>query len=289
MYRNYVHDAIREQHMKIIHHFGVKISQEEDVEAFSAIGIQLDRGPANLPGSRIASFEIAEDDPRWFEAKRLAENCKITDFARTEFSDAELESADVHCIVASGHKGYPEPSDNMGYLGVTYDQSEHCSRCGIGLRQVQPFRIAFDPILKQKVLQLNWIFDEFFVSREVWAQIFEPLGIGFWSVLSSKTGEILDSVVQLQVSERADLEFEPEDSYRCPECGLTKFPLSLRGLAPRPRSIPAAIFRSTEFFGSGANAFNRVFVSWSVFKAIQRSGLRGMRFYPCSPALSNNQ
>jgi len=275
--------------MRIIHHFGLSILQEEDAEAFSAVGIKLDRGPADLPGSRIASFEIAEDDPRWFEAKPLAEKCKITDFVRTEFSDAELESADVHCIMASGHKGYPEPSDNMDYLGITYDRSEYCTRCGIGLRQVQPFRIAFNPTLKQKVLQLNWVFDEFFIDRDVWATVFEPLGIGFWPVLSSKTGATLGSVVQLKISQQADLKLEAEDSLTCPHCGRTKFPMALRGFAPKPSIIPAPIFRSTEFFGSGANAFNRIFVSSALFKAIQGSRLRGFNFYPCTPAHNNNR
>jgi hypothetical protein len=53
--------------MEIIHHFGVSIRRELDIQAFLDLGIHLDRGPEHLPGSTLASFDISEDDPRWTE------------------------------------------------------------------------------------------------------------------------------------------------------------------------------------------------------------------------------
>lgn len=270
--------------MRIIHHFGLNISREEYADEFSAAGIQLDRGPANLPGSNVASFEIAEDDPRWPEAQLLAAKCKITHFVRTEFSDLELESADVLCMVATGNRGYPEPSKGLGYLESTYDVSEYCSKCGVGLRQVRPFQIGFIPNLNRSILQLNWVFDEFFVDANVWAAVFEPFGIGCWPVLSSKTGNALESIVQLQISERAQLNIEPETLSLCSRCGRTKSAITFRGFAPSPCRAPASIFRSNQYFGTDANAFSRIFVRSPVFEQIRRAGLRGIEFYPCLPA-----
>lgn len=267
--------------MKIIHHFGLNISQEKDAQAFAAAGIKLDRGPANLPGSRIASFEIAEDHPSWSEAQHLAEKFKITDFVRTEFSDLELGSAQVLCMIATGNKSFPEPSENRGYLDATYDLSEYCVRCGTGLRQVRPFQIGLTSNPNRTILQLNWIFDEFFVDQEVWAAVFEPFDIKTWPVLSSKTGEILDSIVQLRISQRSHMRLVIEKLTICSDCGRSKFPIEFRRFAPSPVDIPAPIFKSIECFGPDANSINRVFVSSSVFKEIRRARLRGVSFYPC--------
>ena len=92
--------------MEIIHHFGLKISSEEDARKFSILGIQLERGPRNLPGSSIASFEISELDRRWEEVQRVAEKYKITEFERTRFSKSELNSSNALCMLASVPKGY---------------------------------------------------------------------------------------------------------------------------------------------------------------------------------------
>jgi len=248
---------------------------------FAAAGIDIDRGPANLPGARIASFEIAEDDPRWEVAQRLASTYKITDFVRTEFSETELESASALCIVASGNRGYPEPSKGLGFLESTYDLSEYCIDCGTGLRQVRPFQIGFSPNLRRTIMQLNWVFDEFFVDREVWTEVFKPFGVKCWPVQSSKTGDTLDTIVQLQISERTRLKLEGEHQPTCSCCGRVKFPIEFRGFAPSPSDIPAPIFKSIETFGADRTSFSRVFVSSGVFESIRRSGLRGVQFYPC--------
>jgi hypothetical protein len=267
--------------MEIFHHFGIRIASEAEAQVFSSIGIHLEHGPKNLPGSHIASFEISEDAPQWIEAKLLAERVKITEFVRTEFSESELGVADDLCMLASSHRGYPEPSDKLGYLKATYDLSDFCAKCGIGARQIRPFRLKSAPNLRLAVLQLNWVFDEFFVDRDVWARTFEPFGIGYLPVLAHKTGSELASIVQLQILQQADLEMDEASNILCSNCGRGKTPLSLKGFAPAPTSVPAPIFRSTQYFGSDAGAFNRVFVSAALFKEIRRTNLRGVEFYPC--------
>src|SRR6185312_8763815 len=156
----------RGESMEIFHHFGIRISRESDARAFAELGIRLERGPEGLPGTSIASFEISENEPHWRDTQFLAEKFKITEFVRTEFSDYELANTSALCVLASTQRGYPQPSKTMGYLDTTYDLSEYCTDCGIGLRQIHPFRIKINTALGRSLLQLNWVFDELFVSRD---------------------------------------------------------------------------------------------------------------------------
>jgi hypothetical protein len=218
------------------------------------------------------------------DARRLAAKFQITEFARTQFVQSEFDAAKSLCMFASSHRGYPEPSEKHGFLAATFDLSEHCTKCGIGRRQIRPFGIKSEPILKHSIMQLNWIFDEYFVARDVWPAVFEPLGIGCWPVVLDRTGEEMESVVQLRVSDHADLNLDEANAAVCPTCGRTKTSMDLRGFCPEPASIPAPIFKSTQFFGSDGNAFNRVLVSSSLYSEIKKDRLRGAEFYPCGPA-----
>jgi RHS repeat-associated protein len=179
-----------------------------------------------------------------------------------------------------------EPVTLHKYLYVGGDPvnalSGYCRQCGVGLRQINPFRVRIHPTLKRSMLQLNWVADEFFVSREVWADVFCPLGIDHWPVISARTGEPLNSVVQLRISEQADLKVSNSEGESCSCCGRVKMPFLLRGFAPETCCIPSPIFRSAQYFGTGANAFNRVLVSAPLFREIQRHTLRGIEFYPCA-------
>jgi hypothetical protein len=135
-------------------------------------------------------------------------------------------------------------------------------------------------------MQLNWIFDEYFVARDVWTAIYEPLGIDCWPVVLDRTGEAIESVVQLRITHYADLNLDESNAIVCPPCGRKKTRMDLRGFCPEPVGIPAPIFKSTQFFGSDSNAFNRVLISSSLHKEIKKDRLRGVEFYPCGPNLA---
>ncbi|HLW78343.1 MAG TPA: hypothetical protein VKU44_01985, partial [Terriglobia bacterium] len=226
--------------------------------------------------------EIAEDDPRWKRVALLAPRFKATDFVSTKFSAAELDGARFLGMLASGHFGYPEPSDNHGYLQQTFDLAGYCPACGVGKRQTSPFRLRKAPALANKFLQLNWIFDEFFVKPEVWAAIFQPLGIGFRPVALNKTGVEIDSVVQLDVSRSFDVNLDGRDGEECTRCGRKKYRYVLRGPYPKPVGADAMMFKSAQYFGSGANAFKLVFVSRVLYGKMKEAGLKGAVFYPCA-------
>ncbi len=269
--------------MEIVHHFGIKLSCDDERQEFVDIGIDLELGARVPSGNIITSFEIGEHDPQWIEARRLAAKFQITETVRTQFVQSEIDAAKVMCILASSHRGYPEPSEKHGFLAATFDLSDYCSKCGIGRRQIRPFRIKSVPVLKRSIMQLNWIFDEYFVAREVRTAVFEPLGIDYWPVVLDRTGDEINSVVQLKISHHADLNLDEANAIACSTCGRTKTKMDLRGFCPEPVSIPAPIFKSTQYFGSDGAAFNTVLISSFLYKEIKKNSLRGVEFYPCGP------
>src|ERR1039458_2520170 len=101
--------------MEVVHHFGIKLSCDADRQEIVDIGIDLQTGPCVPSGSIITSFEIGEHDPRWIDAQRVAAKFQITQFARTQFAQSELDNAKALCILSSSQRGYPEPSQKRGF------------------------------------------------------------------------------------------------------------------------------------------------------------------------------
>jgi hypothetical protein len=109
------------------------------------------------------------------------------DIVRTEFSNAEIESAEWLRMRGEWHHGYPLPREELGYLIATYDLSEYCMECGVGAKQVAPFRMRGEPKWGRRgILQLNWVFGEYFVKPSVWRDVFEPHHIPYRSVIDAK-------------------------------------------------------------------------------------------------------
>jgi hypothetical protein len=227
--------------MKIIHRIAITNPSNSSLQELSELAIALKGGSKHPTVPSIFYFEIGENDKRWQQVQRLVAASKLTDFVRTSFSESEIEEADVLSMLGATQRGYPEPSERLGFLEETYDLSNYCRRCGTGNRQISPFRIKFVPELKRSIMLLNWVFDEYFVAPEVWTEVFEPFGIGFWPVLKHRTGSEISSVVQLRVSSEIDLCLDETDASRCSVCGRKKTKFSLRGLCPRPVSATLKI------------------------------------------------
>lgn len=269
--------------MEILHHFGIKLSSDHGGQEFADLGIKLEPATRLPNGNIITSFEIGEHDPRWTIAQRLAARFQLTEFVRTEFAESEVNAAKTMCIFASSQQGYPEPSEKFGFMAATFDLSDYCRKCGVGRRQIRPFRIKPVPNLKRKVMQLNWILDEYFVTREVWEEVFQPFGIGCWPVVIDGTEEESESVVQIRVDHYAELRLDEANETTCSSCGRKKMKMELRGFSPNPVSVPAPVFKSIQYFGSDAAAFRRVLITSSLYQKIKWNELYGIEFYPCAP------
>ncbi|UMR29741.1 hypothetical protein MJ904_22285 [Massilia sp. MB5] len=260
--------------MKIMHHIGLAV-EEAERQAFLAAGVELETG--------FAAFQIEESDARWPAVEALARRFGAVDTVSTKFSAAELKGAQHLALAPAWHHGYPEPSEDRGYLAATYDLSGYCEACGTGKRQVQPFRFAKAPVWgKNDVLQLNWVFDEYFVKPEVWSALFEPFGIACRPVLLQKSGGVLDSVVQLDVDAQAELDVSHLTGTPCSCCGRTKYPPPARGFHPRPETAPAAAFKSAQYFGSGASASRAFLVTQELYAKLAAANIKGVNFKPCA-------
>ena len=178
---------------------------------------------------------------------------------------------------------YPKPEKDFGYIGVTYDVTDYCSKCGVGAKQIAPFRFRGEPKWgRRHILQVNWVFDEYFVLPEVWERLFKKYGVECMPVVKHKTGQPLESVVQLKIDTRATAPLRIGDTPHetCLFCHRVKYH-SLRGFFP-PFVVrqTADILKTREYFGSGGQAFQRVIVSARLFREIADHKLKGVTFAP---------
>jgi hypothetical protein len=209
-------------------------------------------------------------------------------------------------VLASGHHGYPQPQDD--YLRTVYETA--CLRCGIHGRQIHPFRVRKSPLAPHSAfLQLNWVFDAFFVHPKV-ADILALAGItgiGFGPVVDHRTGREIDDRVQLLIETivscaettrlfamtcrpdneeiirlrgrfptwKSNFANYPPETY----CGRLKHhrPTAVGISNLEDRDLPD-VFQTEEWFGSGAGASRLTLASERLVEVVQQLGWRGVEF-----------
>jgi hypothetical protein len=266
--------------MKIVRHLVTNVSDEERRE-IEQMGIVIPK-MGNV-GPRLIAFDLAESDHRWPAVRQWFLNRgDRPGFEHTEFTPAEVVAAPWVTVNPVWHHGYPQPEDDFAYRGVTYDLTDYCHKCGIGGRQVAPFRMTGEPRWgRRSILQLNWVFDEFFVTPGAWAGVFRQFGVAARPVLSRRGAE-LTTVVQLVNDERLSMTPSPElRGATCGVCGRWKYEPIRRGpLRQLLGNLTGAIARTEDWFGGGHSAFNEVIVSHELGAAITSAGLRGVLLRP---------
>jgi hypothetical protein len=270
--------------MKFVHRIGFRASGAQRKE-LEALGVDVSNG-IMMPGggNLLVTFDVDEDHPNWPTLHTLLVSWKASDILRTEFSKKEIVAAKWFNLMSDWHHGYPQPHElDFGYREATYDLTIYCERCGIGLKQKAPFQMKGEPKWgKRSILQLNWVFDEYFVTPDAWALVFKPLGIGCRPVLNPKGGE-LKTVVQLVVQGEVGVVTDglATEEPGCSRCGRTKFLPVARGLFPALMEEPSTtMVKTEEYFGSGASAHKRVLVSQAVAHSLTERKLRGTSLRP---------
>lgn len=204
-------------------------------------------------------------------------------------------------VSAQGHHGYPQPQDSYGKLVY----SSHCLRCGIHGEQIAPFRFKPQRAAHLSFLQLNWVFDVFFVRPEIAADLKTSTitGISFGPALDHRGGRALSERVQLLIPtivrcaetsrlptvtcrpNNEESEFENlgggEKRYgpSTPYCGrLKSYPptslaISLEGLGDLPD-----LFQTAEWFGSGGSAHRLTLASERFVALVRQHGWSGLEF-----------
>jgi hypothetical protein len=268
--------------MRFVHRFSLRLSASQRRE-LEALGLKVPAGTV-LPGGGAphVALDVGEDHPNWPKLHVLFQRWGAGDFLSTEFSRKDLAGARWLELMPGWHHGYPQPDeDGFGYREATYDLTGYCKQCGIGLRQRAPFQMKAEPKWgRNSILQLNWVFDEYFVTPAVWKTLFEPQGIACRPVLNTNGAE-LDTVVQLVVEEEARIVTEGLPGDRCPNCERMKYLPVMRGPFPALSSEPShAVVKTKEYFGSGAAAHKRVLVSRELARVLDTRQVRGASMRP---------
>lgn len=228
------------------------------------------------------AFDLYEDDARWRNVVALIGQFGGGGMCFTEFSDAELAAAPHLIVSPDWHCGYPMPDSDFGYLEQTFDLTDYCEQCGVGARQVRPFRMRGEPRWgKRNILQLHWVYDQFFVHPDIGSRVFPEFGIELGPVLQNKSGKTLSTVVQVMVPAtlREPLRMGDHGYEVCIRCKRLKYLPFTRGPLPAPTGeVPAPVVHSLEWFGSGASGFHEFIVSNALFRKLRDAGVRGVSF-----------
>jgi hypothetical protein len=290
--------------VRIMHHISHTGSPAVRAE-LAAMDVEV--APLEIPASGlyndIVVFDIGEDQPNWPVVARWVARRNALDLVSTAFTGAEIAAAAWLELDADWHGGYPLP-DNGDWHELTYDPADYCAVCGIGARQKAPFRLKQLRWGRRSIRQLNWVFDEFFVTPQLYEEEFAPRGIGSREVHDRK-GVPLDDIVQLDVTETVDvdtgglvvdsqlgrsLRFMPGRLRQwlrpvrvCRVCGRPKYLPVVRGPAPEPLAPPAAAMaKSAAWFGSGGAAHRLVLVSHELAGALAARQVRGASLRPAT-------
>lgn len=205
----------------------------------------------------------------------------MSDVVRTEFTKKERD-ASRRLEIGAWHHGYPQPDEDVfGYRQTTYDLTDWCGSCDIGKKQKAPFQLKGEPKWgRNAIMQLVWVYDELFVTPDEWTLIFKPVGVASRPVLNTK-GVELKTVVQLVVEETVGIITDGVAFERCERCGLTKYLPVTGGFGPALRDVPtASLARTAEYFGSGAQADQRLLISQDLARALTAGGVRGAELKP---------
>jgi hypothetical protein len=269
--------------MRIMHHVFIGADDKTRRE-FDRLGVKVELVDGGGIMRDHLVLDIAESDPSWAGVQAWISKRSHVDSVSPSFSEAEVEAARWLQLLSDWHHGYPQPEDDFGYRDLTYDLSAYCSMCGIGAVQKAPFRMRREPRWGRRgILQLNWVFDEYFVTPDVWATVFQPHGIASRPVLK-RGGVELSTVVQLDIAEHVSIRTVGLETDVCSACGRVKYLPIKRGPLPELVEEPSGhVAKTREHFGSGASAHHAIVLSQALGAAIRAAKVRGASAHPVAP------
>jgi len=265
--------------MKFVHRisFRATASQRRELEA---LGVRLPAGIA-LPGGGdpFLAFDVDENHTNWPTLSTLFLGWNVSDLLRTEFSKKEIASA-RWLEIGAWHHGYPQPDEDVfGYRQVTYNLTDWCEQCGIGMKQKAPFQMKGEPKWgRHDILQLTWVYDELFVRPED-GRLQAP-----WHSLPTRhehegrRAQDCGAARDRRGGRHRDRGLPIE---RCAKCGRAKYLPVTRGPFPMLTDKPSrAMARTKEYFGSGGQADKYVLISQELVRSLVAENVRGASLRP---------
>ncbi len=267
--------------MRIVHRIGLRASQAQQRQ-LEALGVRPPKGVV-LPGGGdpLLAFDVDEEHPHWPKLEDLFQQWNVSDVLRTEFSKREVDSA-RWLEIGAWHHGYPQPEeDAFGYRQATYDLADWCEACGTGKRQKASFQMKGEPAWgRNGILQLTWVYDELFVTPQVWSGVFKERGVAFRPVMSTR-GVELATVVQIVIEDEVGIVSGELSFERCAACARSKYSPVTRGPFPALTDEPPhAIARTREYFGSGGQADKCVLIAQDIARALATARVCGAVLRP---------
>jgi hypothetical protein len=263
--------------MRITHRISLICTRQIRRE-LAAMGIDVSAEHDRL----LLTFEVDESFAEWTALSKWIRKWDAVDVIYTEFSDDEVVAARWLGLSSTSQSGYPQPRDSdFGYLEVSYDLTDYCEACGVGLKQKAALRMKAEPRWgRREMMQLNWIMGEYFVKPDIWARVFKPRGIECRAVANSR-GVELKTVVQLVVNEEVGVRTKGLSGDRCRKCRRTKFSYPKSGPFPSLEAEPSGpIARTKQYFGSGGAADQWILVSRDLAGDMRAEAIRGVSFHP---------
>ncbi|MDI3320701.1 hypothetical protein [Pinibacter soli] len=241
------------------------LSQRYSLKSF---GIEVDEG--------FSSIDFSGTDENK-ELLQLIDEWALEKYYWTEYDKEDYLNSKLFVLSSRWANGYPMPDINGGYFAKTYQtDNNYCDACDIAKVQQDSFRLAKEPKWGNKTcFTMNWIYDELFVRKNLYDNVFKKIGLDFTPVVLFKKETVLEDTLQLKIPKvDMPLNLKNQPFELCAKCNRKKYRNSFKGLFPSFKgSIPnLPIFKTSDYFGSGAEAHNKIFITrelWDELKLLK--------------------
>lgn len=236
---------------------------------------------------RKLMFEVSEDNSAWPLIKdRLRGDYT---YVGTEFTQEDIAQADWSIAWAAHSIGSFVPKEKS-WCDLYY--ADRCRNCGVGWRQVAPFRLKREPKLGNNMFAGFGSAFELFCAPVVFETFMEHGFNGFETqpLILNKEDRPAESLKQLVVMDIARpavaeewVEHERYGQADCPVCGRTWHTHYTRGMLPlRAAALNQKVdFQLTnEWFGNGRTARREILFSHRAVNLVLENNWHGIQFTP---------
>ena len=238
------------------------------------------------------SFDMDDANPHWKNVRNIISEKKIKCTSETIFSNEEKLKAKWLLVRSKWRNSYPQPESSFAYRSITYTTKDYCPNCGIGLQQIDSFRLKSSPKWGSRhFMMLNWVEDELFVDDFAMKKLKESelSGFGFLLVKDKKGAKSLPNVYQLKIAQEfaGNLllgNIDIDNVSTCSICGRLKYHSSGIGMHKFSdtglRNMPD-ICHTQQFFGWDHGASQYIIIRQNMYRFLTNNHLdRSLVFEP---------
>lgn len=243
----------------------------------------------------IAAIDMYSSDPHWEWIGKYVKEKNVHCLRDLVYSRTELREAQWMSVRTTWRYGYPEPSAGYKFEDITYDKTNYCTICGVGLKQKDLFRLKKSPNWgRRHFFAPFWIEDELFMSETAKSVLHNAgiTGVSFREVRNKKGSGQLPETWQLYIQHNTNPGLVLDKSYvaavnTCPSCGRIKYGTtrengSMQKFKKEALDYVPDVVKTYEVFGGmPLVAAQEILINQKAYRAIADNKLdRGLMFYP---------